>query len=90
MIHEDMGNYYKTEIISLPTEIEHEINLIPKNKQNPNLIYIIKHPIKIIYYLDNEKCFIYDELGSYLGDLEKHDLKRLFSKIGHVLRLVKN
>lgn len=90
MIQEDLGEYYKRELISLPQEIDHEINLIPKEKQNPNAIYVIHHPIKIVYYMGTEKCFVYTELGMFLGTLEKYHLKRLFSKIGAILREIKN
>ncbi len=89
MIKEDLGTFYKTEIISLPQEAEHETNLIPKNKQNPNAFYIIYSPIIIVGYLDTGKCFIYDVFGKYLGALEKQDLKKLFTKIGAFLRLEK-
>ncbi|MEM2368414.1 MAG: hypothetical protein QXQ50_09315 [Candidatus Bathyarchaeia archaeon] len=89
MIREDLGTYYKTEIISLPETAEHETNLIPKDKQNPYAKYIIWHPIRIVAYTDTGKCFVYSELGEFLGELEKQDLKKLFSKIGRFLKLVK-
>ena len=57
-----------------------------KKEKNPNLIYLLKSPIKIGYYTNTKKCFVWQQNGLYSGELEKHDLKRLFSAIGHILR----
>lgn len=82
-ITEDVGRFeQKTTFIS---EFSRDRTITPKEK-NHNLVFILKSPLKIGYYLDSEKCFVWSENGEYLGSLEKYHLKRLFSKIGEVLR----
>jgi len=85
----DRGAFEERLNFSLPEEAELETSLIPKEKQNPNAFYVIHHPIIIVYYLDSGKCFVYSEFGKFLGSLEKQDLKKVFSKIGRILRLEK-
>jgi len=89
IINVDRGAFDERTILTLPEEAELETNLIPKEKQNPNAFYLIYSPIIIVYYLDTGKCFVYSVFGKYLGTLEKQDLKKLFSKIGLILRLEK-
>jgi len=57
-----------------------------KKQKNPNLVYLLKSPIKIVHYVNSRKTYLYSNDGLYLGELEKHDLKRLFSIMGLVLR----
>jgi hypothetical protein len=85
IFREDVGNFERVRTISFPKDIYEKETVIPKNP-NPSLFTIIKAPVRIIYYLDSNKCFIYDNDKNYLGNFERHDLKRLFSAIGGVLR----
>jgi hypothetical protein len=89
LFKEDLGSFERTMKISLPAEmIAVDESVIPK-EANPNLFWIMQYPIKIIFYLDTEKGFFYDEHGIFLGKFEKHDLKRLFFKIGTLLKTLK-
>jgi len=85
ILREDFGKYEKVTSLSFPSDVYEKETVIPKSP-NPNLISIIKSPIRIIYYLDSNKCFAYDNDKNYLGNFERHDLKRLFNAIGGVLK----
>jgi ABC-type bacteriocin/lantibiotic exporter with double-glycine peptidase domain len=85
-----MGHYEQVHALRLNQgKLEEQQHMI-KHNPNPNLISVFQKRIRIIYYNDTEKCFVYDENKIYLDSLEKHDLKRLFSAIGHVLSLKKH
>lgn len=76
--------------ITLPEEYEIEKTLIPEEKQNLNAIYLRTPAFTLTFYKDTEKCFVYTVKGKFLGALEKQDLKKAFTKIGTILKLVKN
>jgi hypothetical protein len=75
--------------LTFPENSKHKNVETPKEK-NPNLFKIYLGNIKICWYFNGKKGFIYDKNGKYLGRFEKHDLKKLFLKIGQILRLEKN
>ena len=75
--------------ITLPTEeAKIDESLLPK-EANPNLFWIMRSPMKIVFYLDTQKCFAYDNQGIYICTLEKHDLRKLFWRIGVLLKALK-
>jgi hypothetical protein len=61
---------------------------IPKER-NPNLITFRISNLKFAWYLEDKKGFIFDENGMWLGNLERHDLKIAFFKIGALLKKIK-
>jgi len=75
----------RTQILTLPTEYEREELLIPKER-NPNILYILQHPIKIVWYLDTHKGFFYTQEGLYLGKFDSSHLRRIFVKSALALR----
>jgi len=64
-------------------ETEHEM------KHNPSLWQLWFGGIKIVYYLNTDKGFIYDCDGNFCGTFDKYDLKRAFTRIGTFLKTVK-
>ena len=86
---EDLGEYERIMSITLPSE-EAKISesLLPK-EVNPNLFWVMRTPMKIVFYIDTQKCFAYDNQGIYICTLEKHDLKKLFWRIGVLLKALK-
>jgi len=87
IIGEDLGDGEYIEKLTLPI-VERTQTFIPKNP-NPNLFWLWKHPIRIIWYLDTEKGFIFDSDKNFLESFEKHDLKKLYSRIGQLFRAEK-
>jgi len=57
--------------------------------KNGNLVYLMKTPLKIAYYLNSKRCFVYDLNGNFAAELEKKDLNSLYSRIGHLRRYKK-
>jgi hypothetical protein len=86
----DRGSFYETHNFTFPEETEHEITLIPKEKQNKNAYYLLYENLIIVFYLDTEKCFVYSVNGKYLANFSIADLKTLFKRIGTVLKFVKS
>jgi hypothetical protein len=84
----DRGTFDERIILTLPQEATLEKTLIPK-ETNSLLFWLWKYPVRIIYYLDTEKGFVYDSDKNYAGSFEKHDLKKLYSRIGHLFRCLK-
>jgi hypothetical protein len=84
----DLGQVEQQIAIHFPQNSKYINVEIPKEK-NPDLIKIFIGGIKLAWYLDEKKGFIYDENGLYLGAFEKHDLKKAFWKIGQILKLEK-
>ena len=83
-ITEDIHPYQQ--VTTFVSEYKIEKSVIPKER-NPNLFWIYKgENLKIGIYLDSIRCFVWGKNGEFLGSLHKYDLKRLFSKIGEVLR----
>jgi len=85
VFHTDYGTVTEVTAIRFPQEADVQSHFI-KKEANPHLIYIIKEPITMIWYTDGEKGFIYDTDRIYLGNLKRSDLKRLFWRIGAILR----
>ena len=85
VITEDYGDMERTQILTLPTEYEREELLIPKEK-NPNILYILQYPIKIVWYLDTHKGFFYTQEGFYLGKFDSSHLRRIFVNSALALR----
>jgi len=82
----DHGGYLEKTILSLPEEFEVDKSFIPPEKENMNAFYIRTPVFVITFYKDTKKCFVYTLSGKWLGNLEKSDLNKLFSKIGAILR----
>ena len=85
VITEDYGDMERTQILTLPTEYDREEILIPKEK-NPNILYILQYPIKIVWYLDTHKGFFYTQEGFYLGKFDSSHLRRIFVNSALALR----
>lgn len=81
----DKGEYTEKHIVTYPVHSNIK-GLTISHKRNPNILYLMKTPLKIVYYKNSKRTFVYTTEGEYCGELEKHDLKRLFSKIGQLLR----
>ena len=86
LIKEDLGRFESITKYVMDCSVTESI--VPKER-NPNLVYLMKTPLKIVYYLDTERCFVYDLSGNYSGEFENKDLKRLFYRIGALLRYKK-
>jgi hypothetical protein len=88
-INLDLGNVEQQIAVSFPQNSQ-IINVeIPKEK-NPELRTIYLGNVKLAWYLDSKRGFVYDEKGLYCGRFEKHDLKNLFWQIGDLLKVEKN
>jgi hypothetical protein len=74
------------ETFSFP-ELEVSQNVIPKEK-NPHLTYVMRYPIRMAFYLDKGRGFIYDEDNRYLGSFDIDDLVTLAVKINDILDTV--
>jgi hypothetical protein len=85
----DMGKVEQQIALTFPENSQYLNVEIPKER-NPNLITFRISNLKFAWYLEDKKGFIFDENGIWLGNLEKHDLKNAFFKIGNLLKLVKN
>jgi len=85
----DLGNVEQQIALTFPQNSKYINVEIPKEK-NPDLITFKISNLKFAWYLKDKKGFIFDENGIWLGNIEKHDLKNAFFKIGALLRLVKN
>ena len=57
-----------------------------RKQKNDNLVYLMKTPLKIAYYKDSKRTFVYDLDGNYAAEFEKKDLNSLYSRIGHLRR----
>jgi hypothetical protein len=85
----DMGKVEQQIALTFPENTRYINVEIPKER-NPDLITFRISNLKFAWYLEDNKGFIFDEHGIWLGNLEKHDLKNAFFKIGNLLKLVKN
>jgi hypothetical protein len=85
----DMGKVEQQIALVFPENSKYINVEIPKEK-NPDLITFRISNLKFAWYLEDNRGFIFDENGLWLGNLEKHDLKNAFFKIGALLKLVKN
>jgi hypothetical protein len=77
-----------TLVIRRSMQSETTTTIIPE-KANPDLIYVIRQPIKLCYYKGTQRVFVYKFDGNYCGCIEKHDLKQLFFRIGQTLKAFK-
>ena len=84
-INIDRGSFEEQIKVSFPQEAEITEVFIPKER-NPNLVTIKFDNSKLCWYSNEERGFVYTLKGNYLGNIYKHDLKKLFSEIGHLLR----
>jgi hypothetical protein len=85
----DMGKVEQQIALTFPENARYINVEIPKEK-NPDLFKIYFGNIRICWYFNEKKGFIFDENGIWLGSYEKHDLKKLFCKIGTILKIEKN
>jgi hypothetical protein len=77
---EDMGKVKQVTRVSWPEDAPSERTIIPSNP-NPDMIKLLTHPFKIVYYRNSGKYFAYDEDGRYIASLERHDLLNLWANI---------
>jgi len=82
-VQEDLGTLEQTQQYFFESATKRRAR---SKKKNPNLIYILKSPIRIAYYTNSKKLFLYSQDGIYLGELEKHDQRKVFSELGLILR----
>ncbi len=82
-VQEDLGTIEQTQEFFFKGSTQRTTT---KKERNPELIYLMKAPIRIGYYKNSKKVFVWQMNGIFSGELEKHDLKQLFSKFGLILR----
>jgi hypothetical protein len=85
----DLGKVEQQIALTFPENSQYLNVEIPKTR-NPDLFKIYFGNIKICWYFDEKKGFVFDENGLWLGSYDKQDLKKLFFKIGRLLRLEKS
>jgi hypothetical protein len=85
IIKEDLGDAELVETISFP-QVERVKNII-HNERNPNLVYVMKSPIRIAFYKDNLRGFIYDGDNRFLGTIDLVDIWTLYRRAGEILAL---
>lgn len=61
---------------------------IPKER-NPNRTDFTLGTVRLSFYLDEEKGFVFDSDGIYVGKFSKIDLKKAFFWIGRLLLALK-
>jgi len=84
----DLGKVEQQIALTFPENSKYLNVEIPKER-NPDLFKIYFGNIKICWYFDEKKGFVYDENGLWLGSFDKQDLKKLFFKIGTILKIEK-
>jgi hypothetical protein len=86
----DLKQYEKVQTIrfapNMSIDQEHYISKNP----NPDAISINLFALRILYYISTDMCYVYDNKRNYLGRLDSQDLKKVFNKIGAILRLRKH
>jgi len=87
-IRVDKGSVEEVLQISYPHSAEVTSHEIPKEK-NPNLITINFGNIKVCWYLNEEKGFVYTLDGNFAGSFKRHDLKNAFYEFGVLLKEIK-
>ena len=85
-VQEDFQNIEQTQTFYMKSNTKRTTK---KKQKNDNLVYLMKTPLKIAYYKDSKRTFVYDLDGNYAAEFEKRDLKSLYSRIGHLLRYKK-
>jgi hypothetical protein len=85
----DMGNVEQSTHLSFKTEKLQKVDLELSKDKNPDLETIRIGEIKLAFYLNSEKGFIYDKLGFFSGTFLKHDLINAYSQIGSLLNKIK-
>jgi hypothetical protein len=73
------------ETISFP-EVERVKNVI-HNEKNPNLVYVMKNPIRIAFYKDSLRGYIYDADNRFLGTIDLIDIWVLHQRTEEILAL---
>lgn len=87
-IRVDKGQVEEVTQISFPHSAEVTSHQVPKEK-NPNLTTINFGNIKVCWYLNEDKGFVYTLDGNFAGSFKKHDLKNAFHEFGVLLRSIK-
>lgn len=76
-------------VITTTQDSEMSTSVIPK-ASNPQIEKITTPPFSLKRYKGQKDVLVSDKHGKWLGKLEKHDLKNLFSEIGAMLRRIKH
>ena len=84
VIKEDLGDAELVETLTFP-ELERSQSVIPRER-NPHLVYIMRHPIRMAFYVDRLQCYVYDEDNRYLGKLDLIDLHTLYTRIQDLIK----
>jgi hypothetical protein len=85
IIKEDLGDAELVETISFP-QVERVKNVV-HNEKNPNLVYIMKNPIRMAFYRDSLRGFIYDADNRFLGTIDLVDIWTLYRRAEEILAL---
>jgi hypothetical protein len=85
IIKEDLGDAELVETISFP-QVERVKNVV-HNERNPNLVYVMKSPIRMAFYKDSLRGFIYDADNRFLGAIDLADIWTLYRRAGEILAL---
>jgi len=84
----DLGTVEQQIALIFPENAKYLNVSIPKEK-NPNRIDFTLGDIRLVFYLDEEKGFVYDSDGIYLGRFSKIDLKKVWYQISRLLLALK-
>jgi len=88
VIKMDLGEIEQQIALIFPENAKYLNVSIPKEK-NPNRIDFALGDIRLVFYLDEEKGFVYDSDGIYLGKFSKIDLKKVWFQISRLLLALK-
>jgi len=88
VIKMDLGEIEQQIALIFPENAKYLNVSIPKEK-NPNRIDFTLGDIRLVFYLDEEKGFVYDSDGIYLGKFSKIDLKKVWFQISRLLLALK-
>lgn len=84
----DKGNVEQTITLVFPENSRYS-NMETPSEANPSLTSFNIGNVRLSFYNDSGKGFVYDCDGIYVGRFEKHDLKNLFARIGLFLQPVR-
>ena len=84
----DLGTVEQQIALIFPENAKYLNVSIPKER-NPNRIDISLGTVRLSFYLDEEKGFVFDSDGVYVGKFSKIDLKKAWFLISRLLLALK-
>lgn len=85
----DLGNVEQQTRLSFRMKNLQKTDLEVNRELNPNLFSVQFGQIRLAYYIDDDKGFVYDKDGFFSGRFDKYDLTRFFSQISPILKVIK-